>query len=1275
MRRGVFAAYNGQHRGRDNDEYARHEGTSSTSTRPDESLPDVRNGFQRGGADVTMDSMQRSYQNRLRDANNHRIASFVMSKIQEEQERSRFGQKALTLEEEMSGDDEDFVVMNTCQSVFDQVNQPQQMVVHHHHYEKKKKKGSKKKRSSSTSSSSSSSSEESSVSRRRKKEKKKSKKEKKRERKRKHSDELAESSADEGRSRSKKQPIVYSEFDHKRNPWKLLRKNEWVHKPMHMVVDTFGDPENAKYDSSHRGDVPDYRAPNSEDSPFWRVFSELYKGLLSNPESSAVGKDQRAFSARVMKQWGKCAPERVFRNRANDKFENYVKISHAPCPPDEEGAVSLGVIKYEMDPQMLSTINIEDFEHIMRSQNASYEEALESDVQTRYSILQAMVLREPDNVDAWLKFVDIQREMQGKNESGDPKAPVQNTKALFEKMEEVIKRAIDNKNVSSKNPRMVELHLKYLKILEEHFSPQSEAVVDKWARCENRFVNSITMWRENIKMRQNDRAVFDLRKMVLMDSARTESRLPLIDHCIKRLVEIKNGTIKSHAMMEGTEQFLVDLLVQRCRLQVVAGHVAKAVAVLQALAEFHFFRPEVYKNFRPDTKPHVMQQELKKGFKTFWTSGLPRIGEPGANGWLRFERSDVDSQHPKHDEAEVLEQKWSCMHEEEKALMAKYKGLGLSPVEIRRRLEKFRAKWFWFPVHFKHDDEKLYEHKARIVSFEELEPLLFSFNDTNCVKDLIFKLLHIFGVPIPDIFIETQENILRQFSRSYFHSNSPISLDLNGFDKFIDCFVTQIAESPMMDSPRIYTALITSISNSPLSTQKKYNTLRQLVRGKIQTLKRHGKETKLSREVQLSLYLTAFEEMIKIKQEHNDECTDTTDESNPPITESEECKMCLAVLRMNLDAKDRSLWEIGETGDVDKRKEKLFFMRFAVFLVRQLPFSTDPDEGKKENRAVIARNGTIIGYLATKREFLLSLFYHGRVLQVAENAETKQKAYKNFVERLSHPAALILDDPLRWIGDENELVFELCAYYNYEFPISPLVRISSFVRVDSPFYTTKLAELLKERPCVQETRIAILQHIVATSSFFTPGELREQLSQLVQRFPHNIPILQALLSVGSDFHRRRFLAQHPGTDDRSRLIRTCGRIFAAHHHYLAEHKRYYEQKFDNQAFRTLLYQYVHLLRKAAEENCGSALPDDYIWVFLMQHITSERTMLPRRVIDEVFTIGQGRCPWSKQFLMESLRGCCDRTDPSVTMVNATMKTHGISVYCTDPEVQLLLENV
>ncbi|KAI3422493.1 hypothetical protein GPALN_012999 [Globodera pallida] len=1269
---GIFAAYNqrgyGVEDARARDESGRYDLPQERGfARSGESPPDLRNGFNR--SQTTLNSMHRSYQNRIRDASDRQITARVMSIIHDEQGRTRLGQKVITPADEMSDADDDFIVMNTVKSVFDEDRQAQQVVIHEHHHYHDKKKKSKKKRSSSTSSSSSTESPES---RKRKKEKKKSKKEKKKERKRKNLDELEESSADEGPSNRKRHAVV-SDFDKKRNPWKLLRKNEWNYKPLNMVVDTHGDLENSKYDSSHRGDVPEYRSLNSEDNPFWRVFSEQFRGLLSEPANSTVAREQRSFSERVMKQWGKRPPERTFRNRTNEKsFEHYVKLSHAPCTENEEGAISLNPIKHELDEQLLGNINIEDYEHLMRSQQASYEEALESDVQARYSILQTKVINEPDNVDAWLKFVDIQREMQAKNESGDPKASVQNTKALFEKMEGVIKKALEYKNVSPSNPRAVELHLKYLKIMEDHFGPQSDAVLEKWKRCENRFVNSITMWRDNIRMRQNDRTVFDLKKMVLMGPP-SESRLPLIDHCITKLVDIKNGTIKTHTMLEGTEQFLVDLLVQRCRLQVVTGHIAKAVAVMQALAEFHFFRPEIYKNFRPNTKPHLMQQKLKEGFKCFWCSGLARIGEPAANGWFRFETSDLDFQQPRDSEAEVLEQKWNSMHDEEKSLLATFKGLGLPAVEVRRRLEKFRTKWFWSPVHFKHDDERLYEHKARIVSFEELEPLLFSFTDAKYAKDLIFKLLHILGVPIPDVFIETQENVLRQFSRVSFASNSPVSMELSGFDLFVEYFVTQLAESTLMDSPRIYTALITSVSNSTLPKHKKYAALMKLVRTKIQSLKRYGKELKLSMEVQLSLYLTAFEEMVKVKQEIGDNC----EEDKSLTKESVECDLCLTVLCMNLDKKHRSLWEIGETEpeDLDKRKQRLFYLRFAVFLARQLPFSTDPSAVNSVNREIKVGKGEVIGYLRTKREFLHSFFYHGRTEQVPLNQETKGTAYQYFSRRLIHPAALHLDDPLRWIGDENELVFELCSYYAYEFPIQgiPKQRFSAFVLDESSLYGSALAKLLRDRPCVQETRVLILQHIVATSSYYTPGELRRKLSDLALRFPHNIPILRALLSVGSNFYKRQFLTQYSGTDNRSRLIRTCGRIFAAFSHYTREVQRYQDQKYDNQAFRALLAQLVHILRRAAEENCDNSLPDDFIWIFLMNCITVNREMVSSRIIDEIFTLGQGRCPWSKQFLMESLRGCCEPSDSSVTTVNATIKTHGISSFCSDPEVQLLME--
>lgn len=78
-------------------------------------------------------------------------------------------------------------------------------------------------------------------------------------------------------------------------------------------------------------------------------------------------------------------------------------------------------------------------------------------------------------------------------------------------------------------------------------------------------------------------------------------------------------------------QFLVDLLVQRCKLLVCAGYIDKAVAQLQALAEWHFFRPDI-PHLRSDVKPKTLLETLRRNFRAFWLSGVPRIGEKKSNG-------------------------------------------------------------------------------------------------------------------------------------------------------------------------------------------------------------------------------------------------------------------------------------------------------------------------------------------------------------------------------------------------------------------------------------------------------------------------------------------------------------------------------------------------------------------------------------------------------------------------------------------------------------------
>lgn len=43
----------------------------------------------------------------------------------------------------------------------------------------------------------------------------------------------------------------------------------------------------------------------------------------------------------------------------------------------------------------------------------------------------------------------------------------------------------------------------------------------------------------------------------------------------------------------GSEEFLVDVIVLRCKLFYQTGNLPKVIAILQALVEFHFFAPVV----------------------------------------------------------------------------------------------------------------------------------------------------------------------------------------------------------------------------------------------------------------------------------------------------------------------------------------------------------------------------------------------------------------------------------------------------------------------------------------------------------------------------------------------------------------------------------------------------------------------------------------------------------------------------------------------------------
>jgi hypothetical protein len=67
----------------------------------------------------------------------------------------------------------------------------------------------------------------------------------------------------------------------------------------------------------------------------------------------------------------------------------------------------------------------------------------------------------------------------------------------------------------------------------------------------------------------------------------------------------------------------------------ILSYYLKAIAMLQALAEFHFFRPYHLLN-DPRLSKHDRSIRAINLFQTFWESKVPRIGDAEPEGWASF---------------------------------------------------------------------------------------------------------------------------------------------------------------------------------------------------------------------------------------------------------------------------------------------------------------------------------------------------------------------------------------------------------------------------------------------------------------------------------------------------------------------------------------------------------------------------------------------------------------------------------------------------------------
>uniref|UniRef100_A0A915ED58 Uncharacterized protein n=1 Tax=Ditylenchus dipsaci TaxID=166011 RepID=A0A915ED58_9BILA len=593
------------------------------------------------------------------------------------------------------------------------------------------------------------------------------------------------SSKKKKRSDSPRQPTagpstpVVGMFHVSVNPWSLLKERDYAYKNTHFVLDERADPQNRNFDEVYKH----HKAAHKTLSHALSSTFDLIQ--LETPKESTTSDKFRFFNRDNMKRWNMQKVERVFRAEEPIGMANVsrVPLSLEPLTVDE-----IARMKKLVTQEQLRHIDLTAYKNLKDSTQMSFEEA---DLEAKRQILHARCHDQNTykDVNSWIAFSNIQDQLMAK------------------KSMQAVHRV----------GRKVELELEQLRLIEDYHGAGSFQVKSKLNEMENTFMSSLKMWKLNIKMRQNDRTSFNL-----------ESHLKLIDRCIFKLVSIRVGDIVSHKAEPNTDEFLVDMVVQRTKLLIECGYVDRAIASVQAVATFQFLNHKV--NCK-DSKPRDTFSRLHGLFKTFWETCPPRIGEQGAKS---IPSSDYTI--TVQTETEIL-------------------------------VEALRSQLFWRPVRNVAVPEEYYDYPSRNVDFAIINPVLFPILDKNLAFQFVFQLLQLFGAVIPGMELTSQEAILRQFSPDLFPN---FSLKLHKFSDFLDNFLDLFSNVEGGDKLRVISAKILSriqleVLQPDLSKAEKKSKMAGLVAGVVN----HSADiSEVDKEI-LMYQITQMNELVNPDAKHS----------------------------------------------------------------------------------------------------------------------------------------------------------------------------------------------------------------------------------------------------------------------------------------------------------------------------------------------------------------------------------------------------------------------
>lgn len=482
-----------------------------------------------------------------------------------------------------------------------------------------------------------------------------------------------------------------------------------------FIEDRRGDVKNLVYGSIHRYDVPLFhRFGAGSILGAWRSlridrsYPEDKGVVLSDRQDDDSGKREKYLFTHNEKKTrllrirsigiGSAPMENAdfIPLRISNPRKRKRKGSHSTSTSEDEGLHYRsieGKVKADMMPPD------EGLEYVTDSDSSNMGFRYDEDIKLKTMELSRRVDDDPQDVQAWIDLIDHQDNILGLGDGGHRNATnAERTSTADIKLHLYQKALAKAGSTLAKRERLL---LGMMKVGSQIWDLNTQS--QRWEQISQDNLDSVYLWKQYLDFRQSTFATF-----------RYEEVRAIFVKRIKLLNEKINNEKSSEEEVCILYGHLLYTILRATLFMREAGYSEIAVAIWQALLELNFFAP-----------PQQISGDLRlEGFREFWESEVPRIGEAGSSGWRNFSDNSIA---PEGKSLEEIPYK----HEEFEDIFAEW-----------AVAERFMAKVSREPARTM--DEATEDDPYRVILWSDIEDFIIDLHRNSSIIELSSLLLNSF---------------------------------------------------------------------------------------------------------------------------------------------------------------------------------------------------------------------------------------------------------------------------------------------------------------------------------------------------------------------------------------------------------------------------------------------------------------------------------------------------------------------------------------------------